>query len=194
MLGLAFVIVLGSAYVLLDRAQAPSHADTEVSEAYESNRNGMMKLTSPVFAEGGSIPSRYTCEGENVHPELHIAGVPSGATSLALIVEDPDIPASVKESRGIEVFDHWVVFNMPADTAMIEERQAPAGIEAMNSAGPGYTGPCPPDGEHRYIFTLYALDTVLQLNSGATKEDVQSAMAGHVLEKTTLTGVYEKHN
>ncbi len=182
--------------MLLERepAAAPTPAETETDRAYEFNHADMITLTSPAFRDGEAIPSRYTCEGENIHPELRIAEVPEGTVSLVLVMEDPDIPESVKQNMGIEVFDHWVVFNMPAETTLIAERETPPGIEGMNSAGQGYTGPCPPDGEHRYIFTLYAADTVLQLNSAAGKAEVLEALQGHILERTTLTGVYEKSN
>ena len=154
----------------------------------------MVTLTSPAFGEGKSIPPRFTCEGENISPELHIKNVPAGAVSLALLMEDPDIPESVKQNRGLEVFDHWVVFNIPAETTVLAEGQKPPGVEGMNSAGQGYTGPCPPDGEHRYFFKLYALDTLLDLNRSATKARVEQAMKGHVLEKAQLIGVYKKVN
>ncbi|MBI4086448.1 YbhB/YbcL family Raf kinase inhibitor-like protein [Candidatus Kaiserbacteria bacterium] len=155
----------------------------------------MLTLTSPVFAEGGTIPSRCTCEGKNINPELRIEGVPEGAVSLALLMDDPDIPESVKQSRDIDVFDHWVAFNMPPDTAVIAEGATPPGVEGRNSAGEsGYKGPCPPDREHRYFFKLYALDRTLDLNASATKADVEKAMEGHVVEETQLMGVYEKVN
>jgi Raf kinase inhibitor-like YbhB/YbcL family protein len=107
-------------------------------------------------------------------------------------MDDPDIPESVKKNMGLDVFDHWVVFNIPADTIEITEGQAPPGVEGMNSAGQGYTGPCPPDGEHRYLFKLYALDTMLELNKSATKVRIEKAMKGHVIEKAQLIGVYKK--
>jgi hypothetical protein len=154
----------------------------------------MLTLSSPAFGEGESIPSRFTCEGENISPELRIAHVPAGAVSLALLMEDPDIPESVRKNRGIEVFDHWVVFNIPSGTTVLAQGQKPPGVEGMNSAGQGYTGPCPPDGEHRYFFKLYALDTLLDLNRSATKARVEQAMKGHVLEKAQLIGVYKKVN
>lgn len=152
----------------------------------------MLKLTSPAFKDGGTIPSRFTCESENINPELRIGNPPPEVASFALLMDDPDIPESVKKNMGLEVFDHWVVFNISADTTVIPEGQRPPGVEGMNSAGQGYTGPCPPDGEHRYFFKLYALDAMLDLNKSATKARVERAMKGHVLEKTQLMGVYKK--
>jgi len=154
----------------------------------------MLTLTSPAFKDGGTIPSRYTCEGENINPELRIKNAPAGTVSFALLMDDPDIPESVKKNMGLDVFDHWVVFNIPGGATYFEEGSAPPGVEGMNSAGQGYTGPCPPNGEHRYFFKLYALDTMLDLNKSATKVRVEKAMKGHVLEKAQLIGVYTKVN
>lgn len=154
----------------------------------------MLKLTSSAFKDGRSIPSRFTCEGENINPELSIKNAPAGTVSLALLMDDPDIPESVKKNMGFAVFDHWVVFNIPSDTTEIPEGQRPPGVEGMNSAGQGYTGPCPPDGEHRYFFKLYALDTMLDLNKSATKARVEKAMKRHIIEKAQLMGVYKKVN
>lgn len=192
-LGLAFLIVFGGAYLLIDRTQAPVY-DESIDSHYEPNDSPMLSLASPAFTDGGAIPARYTCEGENVSPELQISGVPSGTQSLALLVADPDIPESVRQNMGIDEFDHWVLFNIPPDTHTIPEGERPPGVVGMNSAGQGYTGPCPPDGAHRYIFTLYALDGELPLTSAAHRDDVMTAMKGRILEKATLTGVYEKHN
>ncbi len=152
-----------------------------------------MKLTSPAFAHNGKIPSEHTCDGANVSPELHISDVPAGTKSLALICDDPDIPDFVKQKFNITVWDHWVVFDMPANTVMIKENSQPGGIPGKNtSSGLGYQGPCPPDREHRYFFKLYALDTMLELPQGAAKADVEKAMQGHVLEKVELVGRYER--
>ncbi len=154
----------------------------------------MLTLTSPAFKEGGKIPSQFTCEGENTNPELRIGNVPAGTMSFVLLMDDPDIPESVKKNMGLDVFDHWVVFNIPAGAVEMEEGKPPPGVEGMNSAGQGYTGPCPPDGEHRYLFKLYALDTMLDLNKSATKDRVEKVMKGHVIEKAQLIGVYKKVN
>ncbi len=150
-----------------------------------------MKLTSPAFIEGGNIPSKYTCEGENINPELHISGVPSEAKTLVLIIDDPDVPEFVRKDR---MYDHWVVYNIPATTTHIPERSQPHGTPGKNtSGGLDYTGPCPPDREHRYFFKLYALDCALTLHTGATKHEVENAIKGHILAQTQLMGRYEKH-
>lgn len=161
------------------------------------NQDATLTLTSSAFAHTGTIPSTYTCDGQNSNPPLEIIGVPAGAQSLALIMDDPDIPDEVKQSRGIEVFDHWVVFNLPPTTHNIQKGTKPEGVEGKNSTGElGYTGPCPPPQyqptKHRYFFKLYALDTQLNLAEGATKADVEKAMEGHILQETQLVGTYER--
>jgi Raf kinase inhibitor-like YbhB/YbcL family protein len=153
-----------------------------------------LKLTSPAFAESGSIPSMYTCDGErSLSPALTFAGVPAAAKSLALIMDDPDVP---KQLRPDGVFDHWTLFNIPASTHEIPEGGS-VGIAGANGAGKNaYTGPCPPPqyepSEHRYVFTLYALDRMLALKAGATKQEVKTAMQGHILDQTQLIGKYKR--
>lgn len=149
-----------------------------------------MKITSSSFTEGGIIPSKYTCEGKNTPPPLAFHNVPSNAKSLVLIMDDPDVPLSVRSDR---MFDHWVLFNIPPTVQALSEQAAPPGVYGRNTSGQSrYTGPCPPDREHRYFFKLYALDTLLSLPSGATKKQVELAMEGHVLAKAELMGRYEK--
>lgn len=155
-----------------------------------------LQLTSPAFEDGEFIPKRFTCEGENISPPLDIAGVPEAADSFAVIVTDPDIPQEVKESMGIEVFDHWIAYNIATDTIDIAAGQS-VGTEGINSSGElGYTGPCPPaeyePTKHRYVFTLYALNTKLGAESGLTREDLEKAIEGHVLGSCELIGYYEK--
>lgn len=150
-----------------------------------------MKLTSPAFQEGGKIPSKYTCEGSNINPELMISQVPEQAKSLVLIMDDPDVPEFIRKDR---MYDHWVVFNIPPTTKQIAENSQPKGVPGKNtSGGLNYTGPCPPDREHRYFFKLYALDCELTLNQGSSKNEVEKAIKGHVLAQTQLMGRYEKH-
>ena len=150
-----------------------------------------MKLSSPAFTEGGKIPSKYTCEGENINPELNISGIPAHTKSLVLIIDDPDVPEFVRKDK---MYDHWVVFNIPAVTTKILEDSQPQGTPGKNtSGGLNYTGPCPPDREHRYFFKLYALDSELSLPKGSSKHDVENAIKGHILAQTQLMGRYEKH-
>ncbi len=161
-----------------------------------------LKLASPAFANNESIPKKYTCEGENINPPLTISGVPETAETLALIVTDPDIPDEVKDSMGIDIFDHWVAFNISANEFK-EQKEVPAGTavgtQGVNSSGEaGYTGPCPPaqyePTEHRYIFSLYALDNSLALQRKAGKAEVMEAMKSNIVAKTELVGRYEKES
>ncbi|MCI0619823.1 YbhB/YbcL family Raf kinase inhibitor-like protein [Candidatus Wolfebacteria bacterium] len=146
---------------------------------------GAFTLKSPAFAHNGVIPAKYTCDGEDVSPPLAWENIPEGIRFLVLIMDDPDAP------RGTWV--HWIVFNIPPDTARIEEGKEPEGVSGNNSwLTLGYGGPCPPEGVHRYFFKLYALDTMLDLSEGATKAEVEAAMTGHILAETTLIGLYER--
>lgn len=149
-----------------------------------------MKLTSSAFPEGGIIPSLYTCEGKNINPPLEISGVPAEAKSLVLINDDPDVPKTLRPDGN---FDHWIIFNMPPNTRKIAENATPPGIQGSNTKGHNqYFGPCPPNGEHRYFFKLYALDKMLDLPAGANKKQVEHAMHGHILAQCHLLGRYEK--
>ncbi len=149
-----------------------------------------MKLTSSAFHEGGIIPSLYTCEGKNINPPLDISGVPPHAKSLVLLVDDPDVPKTLRPDG---MYDHWVVTDMPPDIKKIHEHSKPPGIEGRNTGGDNkYRGPCPPDREHRYFFKLYALDKMLHFSAGCTKKEVEKAMQGHILAECQLMGRYEK--
>jgi len=152
-----------------------------------------MNLTSPSFAPNGKIPAKYTCDGENINPPLTIENVPANAKSLVLIMDDPDIPEFVKKKYNIEVWDHWIVFNIPYTTTEIKEGKNPVGITGKNTGGKKtYGGPCPPDREHRYFFKLYALDTMLNLPEGVAKKQVEEAMERHILARAELVGRYER--
>ncbi len=149
-----------------------------------------MKLTSPVFEQGGKIPAKYTCDGENINPPLTISDAPSETKSLVLIMEDPDVP---KRLRADGIWDHWIVFNMPPNLTKIEEGKEPEGIHGIGtSKNLDYYGPCPPDREHRYFFKLYALNIQLNLPEKATKQQVERAMENHILAKAELMGRYER--
>lgn len=145
-----------------------------------------LQLTSPAFPHDGMIPPEHTCDGADGNPPLAIRNVPEKTRSLALIVDDPDAP------RGTWV--HWVVWNIAPDTTEILADSVPAGaLQGTNDFGkPGYGGPCPPSGTHRYFFKLYALDSSLALKAGATKAQLEEAMKGHILEKAERIGLYRR--
>lgn len=152
-----------------------------------------MWLTSSAFEHQGQIPSKYTCEGEDVSPPLAWSGAPAGTKSFVLIVDDPDAPDPAAPKR---VWVHWVMVDIPPTTVALPEatRSAPDGArDGLNDWGkPGYGGPCPPIGRHRYFHKLYALDVVLPDLGAATKPQVEAAMQGHVLAQAELMGTYEK--
>ncbi len=150
-----------------------------------------MELTSNAFANGESVPARHSCDGEDISPSLEWSQPPQNTQSFTLICDDPDAP------RGTWV--HWVVFNLPSETRVLpegvtSESGLPAGsLHGKNNWGDTeYGGPCPPGGTHRYYFKLYALDTTLDLKTGAGKSDVLHAMDGHVLAQAELMGTYER--
>ncbi len=152
-----------------------------------------MKIYSTVFKDGEIIPSKYTCDGENINPPLFWEGVPKEAVSLALVVDDPDVPAQVREDRH---FTHWILWNIDPQTTQIPENSE-AGLVGLNDAGENkYMGPCPPPQfeptVHRYFFTLYALDVQLNLPPNTTLSQLKEAMQGHVLESSQLMGRYNR--
>lgn len=146
-----------------------------------------MELTSPAFSDGDPIPEKYGYTEANVNPPLDLDGVPEGAASLALVMDDPD----AVEPAG-KVWDHWVVWNVDPDTSRVpEDWSATGALEGQNDYGErGYGGPNPPDRPHAYRFRLYALDAEPAVGAGATKDDLQAAMEGHVLAEAELTGTY----
>ena len=151
--------------------------------------NNKVELKSSAFSNNEEIPSKYTCDGEDITPPLEISNVPDGAKSLVLIMDDPD----AKKVAG-KTWVHWVVWDIPPDIDSIEENTSLAGaLHGVNDFGKNeYGGPCPPSGIHRYIFKLYALDNFLNLSKSSTKQDVESAMKGHITGEAKLTGLYSR--
>jgi Raf kinase inhibitor-like YbhB/YbcL family protein len=156
-----------------------------------------LALSSKVFTHRGDIPSKYTCEGDDIAPPLHFEGVPENARSLVLIVDDPDAPDPNAPKM---TWVHWVLYNIPSDTTGLPAGAAfsdlpPGTQEGINDWGrTGYGGPCPPVGRHRYFFKLYALDTLLKLKGRPTKAEIEAAIKGHIVEKYELIGLYRKKN
>lgn len=152
-------------------------------------------LKSRAFDHGGEIPVRYTCNGDDVSLPLNWEGVPEASRSLALIVDDPDAPDPRAPKM---VWVHWVLYNIPPDTNSLAEhitsKTLPNGaVEGINDwQRPGYGGPCPPVGRHRYFHKLYALDIVLEGLNRPTKADVEAAMQGHIIAQAELIGTFQK--
>ena len=142
-----------------------------------------LRISSPAFKPDGNIPSRYTCEGEDINPPLDIKQIPAEAKSMVLIIEDPDAPMGT--------WLHWLVWNIPI-VHYINENDVP-GDQGLNDFGKiEYGGPCPPDGMHRYYFNVYALDDLLDLPEGSSRRDVEAAMQNHIIAYGQLMGVYKK--
>lgn len=158
----------------------------------EVNNMEKISISSEAFKENGTIPDEYTCEGEDISPPLSWQGLPAGTKSIALIADDPDAPG--------RAFVHWVIYNIPANTQKLakgipgQEKLADGSLQGMTDFGrAGYGGPCPPHGKpHRYFFKIYAIDRILDLSSGASREDVEDAMKGHILAKGELIGKYAR--
>jgi len=154
------------------------------------------QFTETPFPASGPIPAEYTCDGANVSPALAWTAPPAGTESLVLVVDDPDAP-------GTEAFTHWVIFNLSPDTTSLPRNCASGDLRGADGARPaegvndfgdvGYGGPCPPRGEdHRYVFSLAALDTTLSLGEGAGPDAVAAAMKGHVIAEAEVVGTYQR--
>jgi hypothetical protein len=179
--------VLSIAAALLFFISCSERSGREAATAVQTKAPARgMTITSPAFATNQEIPGKYGCTGTNTSPPLSFAGVPAGAKSLALVVEDPDAPGGL--------FTHWVVWNIPTTTTTAAEGQPPAGgTEGMSGYGKaGWGPPCPPSGEHRYVFNLFAIDAELTLPPSTGREELLSAMKNHVLAQAELTGRYRR--
>ena len=195
LLALLWLFVLGAGVYAFEHGFTRTEDTGQITSSSISNMaTPTLRLTSSAFENGGMIPARFTCdEDRTINPALSITGVPEAAKSLALIMDDPDVPKALKPAG---VFDHWVLFNILPTTNGIPEGGS-AGVAGANGAGQNtYTGPCPPaqyePSEHRYFFKLYALDATLPLSAGASKADVEKAMQGHIIAQTELMGRYKR--
>ncbi len=165
--------------------------NNEVQSESEGGRKMDIKVTSSAFQDGGMIPAKYTCDGQDVSPPLAWQDVPEGSKSLALINDDPDAPMGT--------WVHWVMYNIPPETSQLPEN-VPLDKVLPNGAKQGmtdfrrvgYGGPCPPSGTHRYFFKIYALDVQPDLDAGATKKELLVAMEGHILAEGQLIGKYKR--
>jgi len=193
-IGLLFTLAaaIGCAQPSLPEQKPPEEAAAPESVVPPEDNNTGFSITSPAFIDGTNIPVKYTCNGQNMSPALTWGQGPAGTASFALILEDPDAP--------LKNFTHWVIFNLPPDIQGLSEAITREGtltsgaLQGKNGGGSiGYFGPCPPKATpHHYRFTLYALDRSLDLNAGATKDQVRQAMEGHILGEAQLIGIYQR--
>jgi Raf kinase inhibitor-like YbhB/YbcL family protein len=182
------ILVIGGCQPGPTPTSAPSAApqEEEIGE-----QEVAFKLTSTAFVHEAPIPSKYTCDGEDISPPLEWSDPPADARAFAIIMDDPDAP--------VGTWVHWVLYDLPAGTRMLPEAVS-SDAELPDGSRHGenswrrtdYGGPCPPSGVHRYFFKLYALDVALDLDAGATKEELLQAMEGHVLAQTELMGTYTR--
>ena len=181
---LTILLFLVAGIVYLSQSSKKETAPSILEE--ELTKPSSMKISSPAFENNQFIPVKYTCDGENINPPLKIEDVPEGTKTLALIVDDPDAPMGV--------WSHWVLFNIDPSVQFIEENSYPEGaIQGLNDFKKhSYGGPCPPSGAHRYYFRLYALDTILDLSSEATRENVLKTIKDHILASAELMGLYQR--
>lgn len=192
---IAGILVLAVAFAACSPADETAETEPEATTTTErplptsGPPRPDMTLESPAFAEGDVIPTKFTCDGANVSPELNVISPPSGTASMALIVDDPDAP--------VGVWDHWVEYDIPLDgneDQVWEEGVGLLGVRGVNSWNlPGYGGPCPPEGQnHRYFFTVYALDMKLLIPEGVDSSELRAAMEGHILGEAQLMGTYSR--
>ena len=185
---LAFATLALGILLALAACSTPQPAPTSVPRA--GGEPTAFTIESTAFGEGDAIPKRYTCDGEDVSPELRWEDTPANTRSFALIMDDPDAPG--------RTFTHWVLFDIQADVTSLPEgfRAGDIGVAGRNDFGKsGYGGPCPPPGHgpHRYFFTLHALDTdSLNLSDGASRSQVEQALEGHIIGQARLMGRYER--
>ena len=165
-----------------------SSVATEVQETVDTSVS--LELTSTAFEHNQMIPLQYTCDGDGIHPDLQFSNTPKKTKSFALIVYDPDVPETIREDQN---WDHWLVWNISPTVDGIAEGAAPEAVLGTTTGGTQeFVPPCAPDTEHRYIFTLYALDTMLELEAGATRQELEKEMKGHIIEHSELIGVYNR--
>ena len=185
-IGVGFVAIILA--IILTAGCTDQNTSQSNGDDADGTQIGDIAITSSAFVNGGNIPLKYSCDETNgigISPPLSFENIPGGAETLVLILDDPDAP-------GEEPWVHWIIFNIPADITGFEEdaiHQYYIGINSWDEIA--YGGPCPPFGEeHRYYFRLYAIDTTLDLHDGASRQEVDDAMSGHILGQTSLMGKY----
>lgn len=176
---IATILVVLSSFIVIRSFNKPE------SEIVLDTNMQKLKISSSAFEESGNIPSKYTCDGVNIVPPLQISDIPAEARSLAIIMDDPD--------TAMGTFVHWVKWNIPVKETRTEEGVEPSGVSGKGDRGKtNYLGPCPPDGEHRYFFKVYALDSELNLSEGSSKAELLKAMESHVIASGELMGKYAR--
>ncbi len=188
---IVILLLLASGFIFWQSRQNKNITPPSSSGQNANNPPKPMQIQSPAFSENQNIPSKYTCDGDSVNPPLEFTNVPKSAQSLALMVNDPDAPVPLSVGGWV----HWLLWNLPPDTNRVEEDSVPVGaIQGKTSSGQNtYGGPCPPYGTHRYVFSLYALDTKLTIPSYSTDIDLIKAINGHIIQQAQLVGLYSRN-
>jgi Raf kinase inhibitor-like YbhB/YbcL family protein len=183
---LLLIILLAGGIILLGEKMLQQFNNSKPSQNKGSKASTNMKIKCSAFSNNGKIPSKYTCDGENMNPPLSFSDIPNNSKSLLLIVDDPDAPAGI--------WTHWILFNIPPDTKEVPENSVPSGaIQGVTSfSTKGYGGPCPPSGTHHYYFKLFALDITLDLPESSKAKDIEEVVVGHILAQAQLIGLYSR--
>lgn len=189
---IAIIIIIvgaGAYFVFRDsgKKEIPQPSPENITASPNQTINNItMKISSSAFQAQQNIPVKYTCDGQNINPPLSFANVPNGTQSLVLIVDDPDAPSGT--------WTHWTLWNINPQIAGIDENSvSPGAVQGKTSFGkPGWGGPCPPSGTHRYFFKLYALDANLNLSDSADAQGLQDTMRDHIIESAELIGLYSR--
>ena len=172
---LIFVIIAVGAYYAFNYLSG--HRLTQIGSK-------LLDIYSPVFVNNGKLPVKYTCDGDGINPPLQFTGIPTDTQSLALLVDDSDAPDGT--------FNHWFVYNIPANTAFVSEGQAPGDVGKNSNGDQKYEPPCPPPGSiHHYHFIVYALN-ILSSDPIVNKQQFLSTMASHVVDQAEIVGEYER--
>jgi len=181
----AFLVAFAILFGMISAAQNSAFAQEAKVSTAKSNTKTVMKISSVAFANNGKIPKKYTCDGASVSPPLKISDVPKNTKSLALILDDPDAPSGT--------FTHWVIWGISPKKTQFAEGEKKGFVEGTMDLGkPGYFGPCPPSGVHRYVFKLFALDSQVDISAKSKKQELVSTMQNHIIQNATLVGKYSR--
>ena len=180
-----FLVAFSILFGMISATQNLAFAQDTSYPVKSSTAKTIMKISSTAFANNGKIPKKYTCDGTGISPPLKISSVPKNAKSLALIVDDPDAPNGA--------FTHWIVWKISPKKTQFGEGEKKGFVEGATDLGkPGYVGLCPPSGEHRYVFKLFALDSQVDISNKSTKQELVTTMQNHIIQTATLIGKYSR--